>query len=370
MYIEISNSFADALKATPSQDMWTLLDYAMYAAKEGRHIISCESRKCADVLVQLARYNSKKKLESFFRELKDGLSELRNIKSMLSHYVFLTSKETTDEDQSQSVKKSIEIGVNIGSFSDLWLKSRLLVENSEDGFFYQLIADYEKKKNPTLDKVLLNFDIAHGGGVDIHNEFVRFSNEKRPLLCFVDSDKKYPSDSLGGTASHFGNNEKKFIYLFHILDTCELENLFFSKEFSANLNCGKNTSPIDQAIANYESGYPSIRLYFDVKKGFLRKNVLCTPFLKKNLHASSTCVKRSVQCYKKCKRCEDYVIEGYCRTYFKCLKKKYDKKGVFNQKSFFKDADLLPSNISDQWNLIGKMMLDWGCGYKINSHGI
>ena len=62
MYIEISDAFVGALKTAPSEDMWTSLDYAMYAAKEGRHVVSCESRVCAKELVLLAKKNKKRNL--------------------------------------------------------------------------------------------------------------------------------------------------------------------------------------------------------------------------------------------------------------------------------------------------------------------
>lgn len=108
---------------------------------------------------------------------------------------------TPREDQELPVDAR-QISVNLDRFEDLecCMKSELLVENAtRDGVFYVAIA--KMLGGVGSSRLPLQFRTQNGGGDTLADELERHAGECPPRLAVVDSDRKRPGGSLGGTAS-------------------------------------------------------------------------------------------------------------------------------------------------------------------------
>ena len=265
MYIEFSQRFADKFVENDTEEMWTSLDRAMYAAVDGVHVVSCETRSCAEQMAEKARAQSKGKLCSFLLAIKENIIDLHAVRSLMSFYIIISSDSTTNLQQSILTADCIAVGIDFSCLGTFWQKTRLLAEDSYDCVFYHWICTHEQRKQRELANVMIQLESTNGGGAGLYDEYNRLTQEKRAILCFADSDKKCPSDPMGSTAKKFSVNDIMMLSEYHVLNACELENLFFSSVLSSNLNIGKNTSSIDNIISSKEEIFPEIRMFFDVK---------------------------------------------------------------------------------------------------------
>ena len=141
----------------------------------------------------------------------------------------------------------------------------LLAENEIDAKVYEKfsLAIFSARKNLNRQYVL-QIDPQGGGGPDIVKKYIRYVGERRPFICLVDSDKKHPKGSYGGTCQHFNPYPKgltKGHYL-RVIESHEIENLVPE-------GLVKHLYPkIDQGILYSESRYRSYRRYPDHKNGF------------------------------------------------------------------------------------------------------
>jgi len=108
------------------------------------------------------------------------------------------------------------------------LEPVMLTENEIDAAIYQSFSNafFSDRKN-LRTSYTLKLEAQGGGGSDTVKKFARYLEEKRPLLCFIDSDKKHPKGCFGATSQHFNKYPKGLNagYYLEILNVHEIENL-------------------------------------------------------------------------------------------------------------------------------------------------
>ena len=376
MYIEFSSNFANSISRLNPNDVMDLFQRAYFASKDGCHIISCETRQTANDIIKYI-HGKNNSLESFFRELNEQMVEIQGLKKHFSIYMTIVAKNTTNLKISPINK--VEIGLDVAKSPDFWKEIYFLVEYSRDAILYEWIAKYIKEQNRNLKKIELKFHIMNGGGGTTHREMTRLNNGNRMILCFLDSDKNDPNQGeYGATAKKFSDDDCTAISDYYIMKAHELENLFFTRSCTSDLyKKGDGTQKkknekkkvfeeINKKISTIESTYNDFRLYFDVKLGYRRKDIVGIDYLKKALGETSFCTRENKECDKKCNGCNEEIIKGYGEDFLQLIKNKY----TGNIRDLFHDAQSLNELQKKEWETIGKKMLSWSCSYKCNSRGI
>ena len=377
MYIEFSSNFANSISRLNPNDVMDLFQRAYFASKDGCHIISCESRQTASDIIQYIHRKNNSLLESFFHELSEQIVEIQGLKSHFLIYMTIVAKNTTNLKISPINK--VEIGLDVAKSPDFWKEIYFLVEYSRDAILYEWIAKYIKEQNRNLKKIELKFHIMNGGGGTTHREMTRLNNGNRMILCFLDSDKNDPNQNeYGATAKNFSDNDRTAVSDYYIMKAHELENLFFTHSCTLNLyekgdgvqkkkiQRKKIFEEVDRKISTIESRCNDFRLYFDVKLGYRKKDIVGIDYLKNALGETSFCAREKKECDKKCKRCDEDIIKGYGEDFLQLIKNKY----TANIRDLFRDAQSLNELQKKEWETIGKKMLSWCCSYKCNSRGI
>lgn len=141
----------------------------------------------------------------------------------------------------------------------------LLAENEIDAKVYEKfsLAIFSSRKNLNRQYVL-KIDPQGGGGPDIVKKYTRYVAERRPFICLVDSDKKHPKGSFGGTCQHFNPYPKGLTmgHYLRVIESHEIENLVPE-------GLVKFLYPaVEQGVIYSDSRYRNYRRYPDHKNGF------------------------------------------------------------------------------------------------------
>jgi hypothetical protein len=178
---------------------------------------------------------------------------------------------------SQTPERNNQIIIPLAAYKDpqFAMPTRLLTENSEiDGRYLKWVA---KATAQTLGfSKSINIELLHGGGSTMAAELERKWNDTRPLICVVDSDRRYPNGPLGDTAKAIqkvGNiNQAKTVEV-HILNVREVENLVpISMLFSIykeNADVLNIVGRIHDYLSHADCKKSKFRVcdYFDLKDG-------------------------------------------------------------------------------------------------------
>lgn len=376
MFIEFSEDFSKSLSSFDPVEVEEIFQRARLASKDGYHIISCQNKKTAYTIIEFIHEKSKI-LESFFHEVLDYISEINTLKKQFSLYISIISNSQTN--LNVKPEDEVKIGMDIAKSASFWKQLQLLVEYSRDAVFYDWITKYVKEKNKNLKKIKTSFNVMNGGGGTTHREMLRLNTEKQMVLCFLDSDKKFPEqEEYGATAKDFSETDRSGISDFYVMKAHELENLFFSRNIVLDLHKKGEGKPkekeqrkktfdeIEKKISFVESNVKNFRLYFDVKKGYKKKDIVGIRYLQNALGVNAYCANKRKTCNKECDVCCEPVIAGYGTEYLLLIKCKYSG----NIRDLFRDAETLNELQKQEWELIGKKLISWSCSYKYNSHGI
>jgi len=370
MYIEISKNFLEGLDSKDC--LWDVLNLAYCSAKNGSHIISCESRNVARTIAAKAKEKKKFDIQSWFLAIEESISEINGLRNHLKIILSIT-KNKKNKKGSGNV---IEIGLNLSSKYEFWNKTNFVTENRHDSIFYKWISNYVQREfHPELTNILLTFDSRNGGGGSTtFNEYKAVSLE-HPTCCILDSDQKYPTDSYGETAQYFIDHieeVKSLIAEYCVLEVHELENLFFSESFSDGI-IPKTGTLLDFQTKTQELSRlcESWRLFFDVKKGCYKKNFEQFRGNPPQLRETYHCKSKKILCNLECDSCKESYIGGFSSGYMDEMEKKYtDSTEVLKYDLFKQSADNLPESMRKIWTEIFEFLFPWICGLKFDTKQI
>ena len=363
MYIEFSQEFADYFKNNPSSDLLLqILQQACSAMREGQHIVACESRIVAQSICCTAQTISEGRIVRYFHNLYFRHAEIASCKQKVTIFIRVVAPPVKLQRTKLSEQQIIEVAPEIACRSGLWQKTKLLLEDSEDDFFFEQICDYIRAK----ENILLPYDInsLHGGGTRTANQLHEIQESKSQLcLCIVDSDRHTPSSPFGETASKVQQiyiSDYPLVELI-ILPCHELENLFLSigilEKITEHDGQMRKTVKIISDIVQKNN---NILLFFDLKKGYKKKDIENDLFWKTYLtsYPVITC-QRISSCSCTCTPCKGIVVHGFGNSYL--AKIKY--QGILKQLDCYFNE--FHNEVQLMWKALAYNIISWCCNLKM-----
>jgi len=362
MIIKLHNSTIKCIENEKDMNGQAFIEDLCTARRLGLVVIDSSKK---DIL-RISELNSISDLQrKILRSICSELTFIKELIGFISYRVlFFNSNYAEDE-----IKEEANIFIDIRDYyNEYSLKGnsafslpKIVVEDITDFDVYSSIAKWYLINNKMLENQSFKLEMTHGGGdrsADVCNEH----QEKGYIVyCICDSDKKYPSDTIGGTCrklyDHFSSIDKVDNLL--VLDVHEVENLI-------PLCILKTTARPTQLsaisfIEHAASKSIDALYYLDLKNGLNYRDVLV----------------------------EESEFSRYWRHFISDYKCDFTtaqinkiNAGEINEKSNItvKLSSMLPHAIQNLtnfdnklnkhcplesfWNDIGKKLWSWGCGSK------
>lgn len=254
------------------------------------------------------------------------------------------------------------------SHPDHFSSPTLLAENDIDAEFYMALAKLFLRSNGVTPYI--NFKVSNGGGQTSAKVFARhLKTDGLFCLAIMDSDRRIPGGSLGGTAKAVAKVYDSFgrLSIFSdmlIIDTLEAENLI---PFNILAKC------IDPSClgsyAFYTSLHPDASKFFDCKKGLSLKSFLSDKtedlqlFRFWSMHCSDSasiassvfgCTNGDCHDLQSCKHCTHSCSVVFVPG--------FGDKILERSLSFIKEcmSISLPKHATTTWDIIGAALQSWG----------
>lgn len=219
-----------------------------------------------------------------YSKLFNNFTELKGYYNIVNTVIKIINKsEKPSIEHSENNKQIICIPYNIFiKYEKIFQKTTFICENLQDNYFYHNISKWYIQ-NYIKGNVLTNFNFILGGGSTTAPVLAEnLKDNKYPILCNLDSDKKNPSGSKGSTAKNVMEENKKFnnrndiceeikkLININILESREAENLIPLSIF-VELNKINGNEEKEEFIKMFNkiisSNNTDLLLYIDVKKG-------------------------------------------------------------------------------------------------------
>lgn len=234
------------------------------------------------------RKNVDSALGEIYQEIVDHYAEHGAILNTVSMAFILTFNSVSSKDSLPEVLKStdrlyyISIPFCLQERWSLFDGCCILGENLDDDEFYKCIGENFCLQT-NIGGIQLRFRNEPGGGSTISDQLVNIvKNIKEPVLCIVDSDKKYESDDqnhpapIGDTLRRAQNSALQLeqsgvsppfqLFALHVHEVENLIPLGVLREIEKQvpqLGCGLDFL---ERLATIQNGQPV--LFYDFKKGF------------------------------------------------------------------------------------------------------
>lgn len=260
----------------------------------------------------------------------------------------------------------------INPSNNIWMESYLLGEFADDCKFYEKLAENDIDRRG-LTSYRVRFKHENGGGGSTHTMYGVFQSERRPCICITDSDKKYPSDSVQGTASQVlhVNDVKEPLSNIMIVNVHEIENLAPRNLIDLGLSSQANYTSFSDALAEIQSiqrAFPN-ESFIDLKNGLnrfqMRSYRTSDPSL---FNYFNRVLKRSGLVVRR----DTYLClsRTTCTTSKNCsclllhpIKSLKIIKGIANHPTCFVGYGVPPFG-AKHWEAIGSKLFTWGCAYR------
>lgn len=253
--------------------------------------------------------------------------------------VSITNKGVKEIDGIRKIFVNVQGGYSF-NFSD---ETRILAENQTDIDFYKYTINYYKRINENIRECDCQFYPISGGGSTIDTCLnTEILIGQHTCLAIADSDKKYPSDSIGNTAQNllklYRQNLKKdtcFTYVYVNENYMEIENLIPHKYIVSKL---KNKKDIDWD--KYDLSF------YDLKDGLTADDLTDN---NAKLYWESVFGEYDI--------CGNVPMPGLSS---KLLKNVTDQKVILNNVV----TDDLNKVQKSAWEELGKIIFSWTCAMK------
>lgn len=279
MIIELARSFADFNKSE-WEPYHASIEHLLQAHGQGWHMLA-PGKKISDSISENCDLSRTQK-EILNNYIRDKFPTL--VGQARAAYRTILAVEDGHDMRSE---RNNQIVVPLKLFRDprAVMPARLLTENAEaDGEYLKLICRVTAKEMEYLSP--MNLEIVHGGGSTTAVVLSAAWSEARPMICVVDSDRRYPRAPLGGTAKaidDIGSENEIGTVCTAILDVREIENLL---PLSFLFEVYKDNPEVNGRIAKLHS-YLSLDArkkakfnvidYIDFKDGIRRNDIAALP---------------------------------------------------------------------------------------------
>lgn len=370
MFFDFSSSILDIINSNDEFQKNELLK-VLYNATDSiikrRHYISCENFDVAEQIYNFCRERDKKNEANLFFHIYEKLSMIACVKDELKFYICIGNFEKDIEINGNHISVNYKLAKNEFFFD----RPFFIPEDLLDKKYFDAICKHEQLHihNSTLKTLNYDFRKDHGGGGKTYDLFIERINEGSPILVILDSDKKTPTSSFGGTADKFladDVNKKLENYFFLILNVHEMENLYSSEYFLKKSGYARKSY---EKLRHFDSVDTDARLYFDIKMGYNYKEYLNNDYIKSlygEFDKSSLCEKDCNNC--NLKKCKVTVLQGnthYLEHLFTNINNTGDIENEIN-----KGYSGLIAKIKDEWKKIFIYMITVGCFYDESITGV
>ena len=286
---------------------------------------------------------------------------IQPIPQQITYYIEVTNGVAEPSLRKVGNRKVAQISYNEFLDTKSTQECCLIGEYYYDCEFFQLILNwYKRLLGISLSTNLENID---GGGDDTLKKVKQFvGRNKRPTICIVDSDKKYPEQEIA-TNSTCGKcmnlYPDRFIYRFIALNVQETENLVPLSVID-NLSWVGKAKPHKDSFDHLRNSPECMDIlpFFDIKKGI-------------QYHKSLFQDSMYLTYVKKCCSCNPNIPDG--KEFDDLLKHSSEKDVIYPSllKDLLKDSleyistnkietfDLLEFQ-EKEWKNIAQNMLNWG----------
>lgn len=253
-------------KSNPPQRVLDSLENLARCKLEGKHII-ISSRPSIDKILEVSNLPNRSK--EIYRLIGENSTTKMDIRNHVSH-VLNVVKRFSDINVTGRSPANINVPLNHFSDSVTIQKTTLLVENRIDAKIHVNAGHFfARERNIGF---IEQCDIRQGGGYTTYGTFNDLQKEqKKPVLCVVDSDRIHPDDKFGKTAKKVSAKDSDDYPLahLHIIEAHEIENLVPSNFFIRNTNENTDERKAARSIEVLDSSdsLGLIRLYIDTRKG-------------------------------------------------------------------------------------------------------
>jgi hypothetical protein len=276
----IDDKLIDNLKDIPVEDLIFIGNLAD-SLRYGKHSFYAKS-KMLDVLRNQQYLSDWQR--NVYTKLFYNFSELKGYYNIVNTVIKIINKsEKSFIENSVNNKQILCIPYNLlNKHEKIFQDTTFICENLQDNYFYLNISKWYIQ-NYIKGNVLTNFNFILGGGSTTAPVLAEnLKNNKYPILCNLDSDKKHPSGAKGSTAKKVIKENKKFnnrndiceeikkLININILESREAENLIPLSIF-VELNKINGNEEKEKFIKMFNkvisTNNTDLLLYLDVKKG-------------------------------------------------------------------------------------------------------
>ncbi len=371
MIIQLENSGKIDINIDPC---FTSLINILTAYKEGKHVIIAENSLLEEVYkntnfdkrIRNAAMRAEKEQRQYHQMLKD-----------VNTYIFVdlsnlnSSYKTIEENGTEKIVVSCNFFIDSSSVQ----KINLLCEDLNDIDLYLKMGDFYKN-HVNLSTINILFDRVNGGGDNTYKSFSSITESQKFCLCMLDSDKKHPNGSQGGTSLKFKDKHIPFNGKYVVINAHEAECLIpediiellildktlnhYSYDFNTRLENLKEICQVNSLA----------KLYFDHKEGLAVNDVKKfdksgnTTFWESSVKGSAGLYRRRCvinfhcDCKEKASKRnqqECYIILGYGSKLLE------DSSAKINQMPAQKIKHILKEPLLTEWMNIGREIFSWGC---------
>lgn len=347
MLIKISSSFNfDSL----NDDAVLIIELLASAHRSGNHFVVSDY----EVLEFLSNWEKLSAVaKSTYKMLFRKWSQISTVSRFVNQFVELVPFE---EPSSEIIdgREVVRYPISRIDYNSL-TPTTLMLEDVNDEKTYLMIANWYLMKSGF--RIGYRYRLESGGGGRISANFGSFLNKNTsPIICVVDTDKKYPHDSLGNTAEQLlaVNIEGYPLAKVLVLEVHERENLLpfsiFERLHDENGGSNGDVRNSFSAISSFRQ-HPSAMRYFNIKSG-----MICGKFF----HQFDQAVR-------------DYwegVIQGFLRPNHTCMGDRCDKILVpgFPARLMRQSIDqyfdkpteiIVDDSFVGDWMNIGRQIINW-----------
>lgn len=272
MLFEIDISLISELNnPSPSLDLIETLDLLARACWQGNHLIFADR----NVLEFLKDFDGASPItKHVFEQLFQIFPQSQAYLSLFSYKVIVVGVRDVFEHEKINNVNVIRISANVLSQTNILNPTILLGENLNDANFLIYFGRARLIKN-RLQGVHLSYDPRGGGGhttADIYDDIQQA--RLNLCLCIVDSDKLFPSASIGQTARDVQrvNDVSQPLCQYFILPTHEIENIIPLSILTESSENDPNLLNAINDIRRVES--EDSRLFLDIKQGLKLNDII------------------------------------------------------------------------------------------------
>lgn len=369
-------------KITNNTDIQSVVEKIAQSRRSGHHIVYAD-KKTLEYLSQCDDLS--KVAQGVYTSLLNGRSQLKSyLKCMDTHIRIVWEQEFLKREKEDN--KNI-ILVSYTNFLDSFFeKTVLLAENLDDITVYAKITEIYQHNNK-LSQINLRYLPQGGGGQETITAFQSiFDSQDKFCLCISDSDQKSPHHNYGSISNQLLEiiNSADSLCHWMPLNVRAIENLFpinFYQDTFSNDGNKRDAIEFLQIINN--SSFAEARKYLHMKDGLKLFEVLDSANKgKEDLHQYWLLViqkinqeidfldkfvdcSKSNYCSKGSKKdCKCKIWTGFGNKTLSDIIKKCLEAQSNTQIAETINEDLV---LKDEWERIGKTILDWCCGLPARS---